>query len=128
MTNTNSRTAKWLRWLARGLGSLAAAGWLFVVVASAFDEPGPVTLEGGIVAALALVAAVSVGIAWWREGLGSALVIASALAYMVFAYLSAGQRRGMAMATSGGPFLVAGILFGASWALSRSRRPDEQRS
>ena len=107
------------RWVARGLGSLVAAFWVFIGVASGISEPGPWTLESAIMAGLIVASALSVLVAWWREGVGGALVVVCAVAHSTFACFAAGHNRGLAILISGGPFLLIGVLFLASWWRSR---------
>ena len=117
--NTGDQAAKRMRWIARGVGSLAAAFWLFVGIVSAIVESRPLTLEGAIMAGLIISSALSVLIAWWREGVGGAIVVICAIAHSTFAYVASGHNQGFAMLISGGPFLLVGILFLASWWRSR---------
>jgi hypothetical protein len=64
-----------------------------------------------------LVAAVALGvlIGWWREAIGGAALVIVAITFSAFAWVTAGHSKGFAMLISGGPFLVAGTLFLASW-------------
>ena len=118
--NAGDQATKWMRWLARGIGSLVGAFWLFVGIASAIIESRPWTLEDAIMTGLIVASALSVLIAWWREGVGGAVVIICAVAHSTFAYIASGHNRGLAMLISGGPFMLAGILFLASWWRSRA--------
>jgi len=54
-------------------------------------------------------------IAWRDERLGGMVVVAGALALSVFAYVTAGHNKALAVLVSGIPFLVSGVLFLASW-------------
>ena len=120
-----NRTAKPVRWIARITGSLVAAFWLFIGIVSGIGEPAPWPLESAILAALIIVSALGVLIAWWREGLGGLVIIGCAVANSVFAFFAAGHSRGMAILIAGGPWLVVGSLFLASWHRSR-RSADPQ--
>ena len=117
--NTGGQAAKWLRWIARGTGSFVAGFWLFVGIVAAIVESRPLTLEGVIMVRLIISSALSVLIAWWREGVGGAIVVVCAIAHSTFAYVASGHNEGLAMLISGGPFLLVGILFLASWWKSR---------
>jgi hypothetical protein len=64
----------------------------------------------------------SVLIAWWRDGLGGTLVVVCAIAHSTFAAIASGHHHGLAVLISGGPFLLVGILFLASWWRSRIPR------
>jgi len=78
--------------------------------------------KGMVVVAAALVGlALGVLIAWRREGIGGAILVIYAVMFSTFAYFSAGRNKGFAMLVSGGPFLLIGILFLATWRRSRQR-------
>jgi len=110
----SGRPSRWLRRLARGAGSLVAGFWLFIAVLGAVKGTEPWTVETSILMGLIIASAGSVAVGWWREGVGGALLIAVAVAHSTFAYFAAGHNKGLAMAVSGGPFLVVGLLFLAS--------------
>jgi len=120
VSNAGDRATRWVRWIARGIGSLIVALWLFVGVASGISESGPQTLEDTIMTGLVITSVLGVLIAWWREGIGGTMLVICAVAHSTFAYIVAGHNKGLAVLISGGPFLLIGILFLASqW---RSRR------
>jgi hypothetical protein len=112
---SRDRGMKRMRFTARGIGSLVAAFWLFAGIASAIAEPGPWTLESVIMAGLITTSVLGVLIAWWREGIGGTILVACAVAHSAFACVASGHNRGLAMLISGGPLLLAGVLFLASW-------------
>ena len=117
------RTAKWVRWVARGIGSLAGVVWLFTIIASTVLEGSEeVTWEGGILAGLVIVATAGILIAWWQEGIGGTIAVIGGVALGVFASVSAGRNDAQAVLVSGGPFLIAGILFLTSWRRSTRGR------
>jgi len=120
IAHTGDRGTKWLRWVGRGIGSLMAAGWLLTGIVSALFGREPWTWESTAMAALILIQAVGVLIAWWREGVGGAIVLAGAVAFSTFAYFSAGHNRLLAVLVSGGPFLVASVSFLTAWWRSRN--------
>ena len=123
------RAANRLRWIARGIGTLVAVLWGFIFVASVIGGEDEEPLLGAILTGLVLIAVVGVGIAWWRAGIGGTIVTIGAVALGVFAYVTAGYNKGLAVLTAGGPFLVSGILFLASWWLSRpTQAPPENAS
>jgi hypothetical protein len=122
--DAGDRAAKWIRWIARGIGSLTAAFWLFTLFVSALftiSEPEPWTLESAIMAGFMITAPLSILIAWWREGIGGTMAVIYGAAFSAFGYVSAGHSKVFAMLVSGGPFLLVGTLFLASWWRSRSR-------
>jgi len=117
-TNPGGQAATWLRWIARGMGSLMAGLWLVAGAASALSAREPWTQESTIIALLVLTAASGVLTGWRRERIGGTLLVIVGLAFSVFAYLSAGRNKGYAMLVSGGPFLMVGLLFLAAWRKS----------
>jgi hypothetical protein len=118
------RIAKWLLRLARGLSLLLTGSWLFVGIASLFDELGPVTWESLFVG-LAIVTAVIFTAAAWRQArLGGLLLIIFGLLFSIFGYFSAGNNQWFAVLVSGVPFMITGLLFLASWWLTNAPDPD----
>lgn len=118
---SGDRVMKWIGWLARGIGSFVAMFWLLAGIVSGIAESQPWTVESAIMAGLITASALSVLIAWRREGIGGMLVIICAIAHSAFAYVASGHNQGLAMLISGGPFLLIGVLFLASWW--RSSKP-----
>lgn len=109
----------WIGWIARGLGALFAGFWLFIGVLQAFFGSDPWTVESTILATLMVASVLAVAAAWWREGVGGTLLILVGAAHCIFAYVAAGHNKLFAVLISGVPFLLVGILFLASWFLSR---------
>jgi hypothetical protein len=112
---TGDATAKWLRWLARGIGSTVAGLWLFIGVLHGVGDSEPWTLESTVIALLIAASALGVLIGWWREAIGGAALVIVAITFSAFAWVTAGHSKGFAMLISGGPFLVVGVMFLASW-------------
>jgi hypothetical protein len=111
-----------VRWIlrgARGLGTLAAAWWLFVGAAEAIAGREPWTLEGALLAILVVANGAGAALAWWREWIGGTVLIVAGAALCLFAYLTAGRNKGVAVLVSGAPFLLAGALILASRRRSR---------
>jgi hypothetical protein len=121
-TDRGGRAAAWLRWIARGMGSLMAGFWLVAAAASALSAREPWTQESTLIALFVLGAASGVLIGWRRERIGGTLLVIVGLAFSAFAYFSAGRNKGYAMLVSGGPFLIVGILFLAAWWRSTHSR------
>jgi hypothetical protein len=97
---------------ARLLGAFPAAFWIFVVVASLFQDPGlPEDPESIVMTILIFSSLIAMAVAWYRELPGGILLLAVALAHAVNALIVAGHNRGFAVLVSGGPFLVVGLLF-----------------
>jgi hypothetical protein len=88
---------------------LAAGFWLFVglihaiVAITAVAEPEPWTWESPLLAGLIVASALSVLIAWWREGIGGTIIVICAVAHSTFAYIASGHNKGFAMLITGGP-------------------------
>ncbi|MCK4472968.1 MAG: hypothetical protein KAW49_14395 [Anaerolineae bacterium] len=122
VSNNGDRATKWTRWIARGIGSLVVAFWLFMGITYDIVESRPWTLEDMIMAGLVTTSALGVLIAWWREGIGGTILVICAAAHSTFAYVVAGHNKALAMLVSGGPFLLIGSLFLAVWWRSRHRR------
>ena len=127
----DDQATKWMRWIARGLGSVVGVLWLLIGIAEAVwphTPPSPeASLQGAILAGLGITTVLGVLIAWRWEGIGGTIVVIGAIALSTFAYVTAGHNKVWAMLFTGGPFLVAGILFLASWWRStRSRSVRQQ--
>ena len=118
----SSRRGNRLRWTARIIGTLLAGFWLFAGIASGIAEPAPWPLpwESMVMAALMIVSVAGVLIAWWREGIGGAVLVTVGVAHCVNALIQAGHNRLLAVLISGVPFIVVGILFLVSWSRSRA--------
>jgi hypothetical protein len=106
---------KWMRWLARGIGSAVAGLWLFIGVVHGVGDSEPWTLESTVIAVLIVASALGVLIGWCREAIGGAALVVVAITFSTFAWVTAGHNKGFAMSISGGPFLVVGVMFLASW-------------
>ena len=113
--NTSDRATKWMRRIARGIGLLVGAFWLISLVASLVadlvsGDPAP-SWEGKILAGLIVAVVVGVAIAWRWERIGGTIVVIGAIALGTFSYVTAGFNKVWVMLITGGPLLVAGILF-----------------
>jgi len=109
---------KWVRWLARGIGSPFAAFYVFMGLGSAFFDPEPVTAEGVMVAVLFSGGVLGVLIAWWREKIGELVLVVDAIVLAIFVYVTAGHNRVGAALLIPCPLLVSGVLFLMSWRKS----------
>jgi hypothetical protein len=126
MANRNpadDRLTTWMRWMARGLGSLVALLWVFIGIAEvAFPHTPPspeASLQGTILGGLGITAVLGVLIAWRWERIGGTIVVIGAIALSTFGYITAGRYKVWVALFSGGPFLVAGVLFLVSWRRSK---------
>ena len=72
-SRTYNRITNWIRWLARGIGSLLALSFLYLGITTG---PSPPSLEE-----LAVVFTLLIGVlvAWRREGLGGLILILAAV-------------------------------------------------
>jgi len=114
-------TALGFRWLAR-LTSLVSVGMLALFLFGEPFHPAQITARewtglaffpGGV--------AIGMIIAWWREGLGAAISLASLLGFYTIFGLLLGSR------VSGPWFIVVvspAFLFLIAWLLSRSNQPE----
>ena len=114
-TETN-RTMLSLRWIARAGGALSILLILLFFVGEGFHPTqvrpkewvGLLFFPAGVVAGMI--------IAWWKEGVGAFITVASLLAfYGVYGYLLGSHIRGWAFITFASP----GFLFLLYWILSR---------
>ena len=92
-------------------------------ILSGIMDDSPWIWQSTVIAILILASCVGTATAWSREGLGSILLIATGLAHSTFAYFESGHNKVPAALFSGGPFLIAGLLFLWSW-----RRTSEQQN
>jgi uncharacterized RDD family membrane protein YckC len=108
-----------LRWIARGISSLAAGFWLliFLDILACDALVGFVCLnwEMALLAGLAIASALSVFIAWRSENVGGLIMILWGLVFSAIAYVTSRPQQTFSMLVSGVPFLIAGSLFLASW-------------
>ena len=128
VNNTGAQATKWMRRIARGIGSFVTIFWLFMGIGYGISEPGPRMLEDWIMAGLVTASTLGFLIAWWREGIGGAIVVICGVAHSTFAYIEAGHNKALAMLISGGPYLLIGVLFLASWWRSSRSRISSDRS
>jgi hypothetical protein len=120
--NHDAPGRNWMRWVARILGTLAGAFWLFAVSLSLFsglaEEPPSWTAEGAILAVLAIVSAAGVVVAWAREDIGGPILVGCGCVLSLYAFVTAGHNKAFAVAITGVPFALAGILH---WLSARRR-------
>ncbi len=100
--------------VARTIGVLAAVLWLLplagVLIGGDPNSDGNVA-EGLGVGAFAMANIVAVAIAWRHPVLGGRLLVVTGALFCVFAFVTAGRNEWLAVAVSGGPFLLSGTLF-----------------
>jgi ABC-type proline/glycine betaine transport system permease subunit len=114
---TNDRITTWIRWLARGTGSLFAIAYLYLGITTG---PAPPSLTE---VAVVLTLVLGVLIAWWREGLGGLiLALAAVVLFLIVGFVVAAEypdQRSTLLQVFVVPYLVPGILFLICWYRSR---------
>ena len=104
-----------LMWGAR-IGGLVVSGfWIVSLILNALRESEGdafrLTLEGSLLILLVISSSVAAVYAWVDPLSGGKFTIVSSLFLSIFAYFSAAQDRLMAVAISGLPFFLIGLLF-----------------
>jgi hypothetical protein len=119
MTTINNAIHQTARWVARTISTLAAAFWLLILldILACDALVGFVCLnwEMAILAGLVAASVLSVVIAWRREGIGGLVMILWGLAFSIIACVTSHPQQTLSMLVTGVPFLIAGLLFLASW-------------
>jgi len=124
--NKDSHKKNWIHLIARWIGIIVGATFLFILVSEGIIDAttgnNPPGIEGTILAVLVIIGVTGIVIAWRKEGIGGTIVTIAAIALGVFAFVTAGRMKILAVLVAGGPFLVSGILFLIS---SRSSKKTE---
>jgi hypothetical protein len=119
---TTQLMAQWLRWIARGISTLAAAFWLLILLdilaCDALVGFICVNREMAFLAGFVIASVLSVLIAWRREYIGGFVMILWGLAFAAIAYVTSRPQQVFSMLVSGVPFLLSGSLFLVSGWLS----------
>ncbi len=115
----DKRNARFLRWIARGFGTLVGSLWFFAGFLSMIHEPCHPEVESIIMAALISGSIVGVIAAWLREFTGGIFLLVIAIMHSIFAFFAAGHNKHVAILVSGVPFFIAGILFITAWWKSK---------
>jgi len=104
-----------LMWFARIGGVIVSIYWLTSLVTSAIVESIgsqlSLTLDGILLLVLIVASTIGVGIAWKHPLTGGKITVISSLFLSIFAYFSAGHNKLFAVAVSGLPYFLVGILF-----------------
>ena len=115
-------TSKLLHWFVRGIGSLATAVCLLIVVSEVhwlYNPPSAEALrQEAVLVGLVVVAVLGAFAAWRWEWFSGVAITISALALGTFVYLTAEQDGPIALIAAivkGGPFILAGIVFLMGW-------------
>ena len=116
--NTDDKLTAQLRDAARTLGAMIAVVWLLAGIGYAVLDPWTLTSE--LVIGFLFFLVLGVGIAWWKECVGGVMLIVLSVAFSTFVCVEATRNQALAWFISGGPFLVVGILFLATWLRSKT--------
>ena len=104
-----------LMWFARIGGVIVSIFWLTSLFTSSIGESIgsqlSLTLEGILLSVLIVASTIGVGIAWKNPLTGGKITVISSLFLCIFAYFSAGQNKMFAVAVSGLPYFLVGVLF-----------------
>ena len=110
-----SKHSTTLMWFARIGGVIISIFWLTSLFASAIGESIEaqlsLTLEGILLSVLIVASTIGVGIAWRHTLTGGKVTVISSLFLCIFAYFSAGDNKMFAVAVSGLPYFLVGVLF-----------------
>jgi hypothetical protein len=107
--------------LGRIIGSAASIFWFSSLFLHAIFGEEDLSLEGFLLTILIFLNITGIVIAYRNEKAGSFTIIISSLALSIFAYISAGRNEAFAIAVSGLPFLIAGILLFIGWKKSKKK-------
>jgi len=109
------------RLIARILAIVASVYWSVPILGGIFSRE-PFTLEGEILFVLVLAAILGFVVSWRHVKLGATVMILSAVALCVFAYITAGRSKLLAVLVSGVPFLISGVMLLISSIKPQNRR------
>ena len=108
--------------IGRVLGSLSALFGLLAGLGLLAIDSREYTLDPNVLAALALLAAAAVLLAWFRLREGGIATFVAGIAHSVLAYVEATERVWLAVLVWGAPLLLAGVLMAmASFGLRASK-------
>ena len=121
-----TRQSNTLMWFARIGGVIISIFWLTSLFGSAVGESIEsqlsLTLEGILLSVLIVASTIGVGIAWKHPLIGGKITVISSLFLCIFAYFSAGHNKIFAVAVSGLPYFLVGVLFIQSY-LAKEETP-----
>ena len=123
MTRTKStdHLTRRIRWSARWLGTFFAGSWLIIDILSGIMDDSSWTWQSAVLTILILASCIGAATAWFREGIGSAILIGTGVAHSTLAYIESGHNKVPAALFTGGPFLIAGLLYLWSWRRTQTR-------
>ena len=103
---------RWIRWIARGVGLIASIYWSVPIIGGLIsDNKGDFSLEGFILVVLIFLIISGFILAWLEKRIGGSIMVIGSVALCIFAYLTAGHNKSLAVLSSGVPFLLSGVLF-----------------
>ncbi len=115
-----------LMWFARIGGVIVSIFWISSLFSSAIGgsigSQLRLTLEGILLSVLIVASTIGVGIAWKLPLTGGKITVVSSLFLCIFSYFSAGHNKLFAVAISGLPYFLVGVLFIQSY-LAREETP-----
>jgi hypothetical protein len=100
-----------IRRIARIIGTISAAFWLFIAFAHGVTPISQMELVNIVMAVFIMGSAIGVFVSWINERIGGVITLLFGIAHSTFALIEAGHNQGLAMLISGGPFILAGLLF-----------------
>lgn len=113
--NETEKQGQILMWGARIGGVTVSGFWIISLILNTIRESQGgafrLTLEGSLLALLVFSSSVAAVYAWIEPLSGGKFTIVSSLFLAIFAYFAAAQGRLMAVAISGLPFFLIGLLF-----------------
>ncbi len=118
---TRDRKIQLLTLAARALSSGVAAFWVYAAIGYAITNRTPWSLQAIGLAMLIVGTAASAVFAYFSAGLGGALMILAGITHGITTYWTAESGRINAATVSGGPFILAGLLFLSAWSRSRKK-------
>lgn len=119
--------AKRMRWAARIICLIVTVFGATMLIGEAVTEflsQGFVTtsIEGGLLVMIGLVALAGCVMSWWRDLLGSILLVVTSAGLGVHIGIFAGRNHFIVWSMLGLPYLIAGVLLINAWRLSRDKR------
>jgi hypothetical protein len=119
---TRDRTIWLLTLAARALSSGVAAFWVYAAIGYAIANRGiPWSRETVGLAMLIAGTAASAVFAYTSSGLGGALMLLCGITHGLTTFWTAESGKLAASVLSGGPFLLAGLLFISAWLRTRRK-------
>ena len=119
--NKADRTTRLQTLAARALSSGVAAFWLYIGTTYTIRYHTQWSLPAVGMGMLILGTAACAVFAYSSEGLGGALMLLCGVTHGITTYWTAESGKLAASVVTGGPFILAGLLFLSSWSRSRKR-------